>query len=409
MRFLLLAFSSLHVLYAEELAKGDVLAMLQGSLRVGNVQEQGQDSGQDGEHETELKETPEEPLPEGIAKLEELVMSTIREGKDFGDDKKSRTLNGSVNTFLKGIIAVTAANQKQIIEDIQAFKKCKTKMWAEYDAALPMEKNHWVMSTIYPKCITAENAMKTQKQKSDKIAGTSKSSLKTLQKLATAEERKCTNVCNNKKFENFHEQLDKLVTYYGKCKDKIGPRISDVEKQLKKMKDAIKRKKLDDAKYLAMKNKCLKIAYIMNQWKCKAVDTLDGSCSFYEECWKRALKQYEKDARYIRQQERNVKIQWRALKRIQCYIMVLTTKDDKNHKKEKATLDTCIKMKRSDISTKHLDIDYKKIPKKPKCPKDPMCPCSNFYVNSYYKVGPKSRCVKNFVKNYICPVCKKKR
>jgi len=108
-------------------------------------------------------------------------------------------------------------------------------------------------------------------------------------------------------------------------------------------------------------------------------------------------------------EERDFKIQWRALRRIQCYLLVMGTKNDKNHKKEKAQLDQCIKLKKKDISTKHLDINYKRIPPKPNCPKDPMCPCSKFYTNSYYKVGPKSRCVKNLVKKYTCPACKGKK
>jgi len=108
-------------------------------------------------------------------------------------------------------------------------------------------------------------------------------------------------------------------------------------------------------------------------------------------------------------EEKDFKIQWRALHRIQCYLVVMGEKNDKNQKKEKEHLDKCIKLKKKDISTKHLDIDYKKIPKKPKCPKDKMCPCSTFYTNSYYKVGPKTRCVKNLVKKYTCAACKKKK
>merc|ERR1719433_638713 len=120
-------------------------------------------------------------------------------------------------------------------------------------------------------------------------------------------------------------------------------------------------------------------------------------------------KKYDDDNVIIRKQEKDMKIQWRALHRIQCFLLVLNEKNDKNNKKEKSQLDKCIAIKRADISTKHLDIDYKKIPKKPKCPRDPMCPCTKFYTNSYYKTGPKDRCVNNKVKNYVCPICKKKK
>merc|ERR1719264_714801 len=120
----------------------------------------------------------------------------------------------------------------------------------------------------------------------------------------------------------------------------------------------------------------------MNNKKCKAVEMFDTSCSFYEECWKRAKRVYDADVIRIRKEEAEMKIEWRALHRIQCYLMVLGTKNDK---------------------------DYKKIPKKPKCPRDPWCPCFAAYTNYYYRVGPKSRCVNNIVKKYKCGACSKKK
>jgi len=235
------------------------------------------------------------------------------------------------------------------------------------------------------------------------------SSFRTLKKLAKIEEEKCTNVCNNKKFENYHEQLAALSDYYAKCKGKIGPAVDAVKKQEDKVVAKQAAKKLSDAKYLAMIDKCKKIAYIMNGYKCKAATTLDSSCGFYEACWTAAKKQYDKDNVIIRKQEKDMITQWRALHRMQCFLLVMNEQNDKDAKKEKAQLDKCIAIKRKDISIEHLKIDYKTIPKKPKCPKDPMCPCTKFYTNSYYKTGPKDRCVNNKVKNYICPICKKGR
>jgi len=397
----LLSCATLRILYAEELTNpDDMLGMLQSSMR---VKTQGEDSEQQENVDVAV------PDMKSISKLEELVMAKVREGKDQGNDKLSDMLNASVKTFYSSIIAATSANQKQIILNVKAFLKCKTTMWRKYDKAIPMERDHWIMGLIYPKCIKAEDKLKIQKQKNDKELENVESNYKTLKKLAQIEENKCTNVCNNKKFENYHEQLDALTKYYTDCKNNIGPRIKAVKKALDKVNKMQKAKKLSDAKYIAMMNKCKKIAYIMNGYKCKAVTTLDGSCSFYEACWTRAKTQYDKDNRIIRKQEKDMKIQWRALHRIQCFLNVLTIKNDKDHKKEKAVLDKCIAIKRKDISTKHLDIDYMKIPKKPKCPRDPMCPCTKFYTNSYYKIGPKSRCVTNMVKKYKCPACKGKK
>merc|ERR1719215_1652195 len=87
-----------------------------------------------------------------------------------------------------------------------------------------------------------------------------------------------------------------------------------------------------------------------------------------------------------------------------CYVNVL---DEKDEKKNKEVLNGCIAMKRP--STKHLDIDYGKVPPKPYCPKDPRCPCTSRYVTKNYYVGPKQRCQKNIKKNYQCPICQKKQ
>jgi len=397
---LLLGCATLRILHAEELqTTDDMLAMLQSSLR---VKEQSNDTDQLDDSTMGI------PDMSSISKLEELVMAKVREGVS-GDNKLTATLNASVKTFYASIIATTAANQKQIVLNIKAFEKCKIAMWQKYDKAIPAHRDHWIMGLIYPKCIKAEEKLKMTKKKNDKEAKTLESSFRTLKRLAKIEENKCTNVCNNKKFENYHEQLDALTKYYAECKKKIGPAVAAVKKQKDKVLAKQKAKKLSDAKYIAMMDKCKKIAYIMNGYKCKSVTSLDTSCGFYEACWTRAKKQYDKDNVFIRKQEKDMKIQWRALHRIQCFLMVLNEKNDKNNKKEKSQLDKCIGIKRKDISTKHLDIDYMKIPKKPKCPKDPMCPCSKFYTNSYYKVGPKDRCVNNKVKNYICPICKKKK
>merc|ERR1719468_641111 len=72
----------------------------------------------------------------------------------------------------------------------------------------------------------------------------------------------------------------------------------------------------------------------MNNKKCKAVEMFDTSCSFYEECWKRAKRVYDADVIRIRKEEAEMKIEWRALHRIQCYLMVLGTKNERRDRKK---------------------------------------------------------------------------
>jgi len=382
-------------------AADDALAMLQNSLRVNEESK-----------EVEQPKFQERGVPDmqTISRLEELVMAKVHEGVG-GNNNLTATINASITSMRKALLAATASNQKLIIDDIKAFKLCKAKMWKKYDKAVPEEGAFWVLGEIYPKCIDAESKLNVVKTRNYKVWKASKSTLKTKQKIFKAVGRACVNVCNRNKNENYNEQLSRLSKYYVDCRKKIGPKYKEVVAAKKKYKSSDKEKTLSNLKYIAMKKKCELIAYRMNQKKCRAVDILSGSCSFYNECWKRSKRRYDSDKKKIMVEEANMKIQWRALTRIQCFLQVLNIKNDKNHKKEKAQLNKCIgiKVKVNSKKTKPLNIDYKRVPKKPKCPEDPWCPCTAAYLNFYYRKGPKSRCVKNVVKKYKCAACKKRR
>lgn len=385
-------------------AADDILAMLQSSLRV-NLQGQ----------ESEQPQMQDAGVPDmtSISKLEEIVMAKVREGLG-GDNKLTAQINTSVKTMYTAIIATTAENQAKIRADIKAFALCKTKMWAAYDKAMPIEKEFWVLGEIYPKCRVAEEKLKDIKTATDEIHNSTHTDLQNKKKLAKITENSCKNVCTNNKFENYEEQLKRFSGYYKKCVEKIEPCHDAIKNATNKFEKTVKKKGEDDGRYKAMKNKCDLIAYRMNKKKCLAVDKLTGGCSFYEECWKKAKKIYEADTARIMVEEANMMIQWRALTRVQCFLLVLNTQNDKDKTKEKAQLEKCIGIKKTDISTTHLNIDYDQQPSKPKCPKDPWCPCTQGYLNYYYKAGPKKRCVTNIVPTYTCAACpegapKKKR
>ena len=149
--YTLFLWATLPILYAEEMkTEDDVLAMLQSSLRVKT-----QDDG------TELPEkiSSDKPDMKSISKLEELVMARVRDEKVEGNDKIAKTLNATVKTFYASIISSTAANQRTIVRNVRAFKRCKTSMWSKYKKAIPMERDHWIMGLIYPKCIRAEKKL----------------------------------------------------------------------------------------------------------------------------------------------------------------------------------------------------------------------------------------------------------
>merc|ERR1712008_406582 len=106
-------------------------------------------------------------------------------------------------------------------------------MWRNYGRALPYEKRYWQLKTIYPKCIKAERYWNLQRIKVCKIYKKARNMYINYRKLHKIAGNKCVNVCNNHKNENYHEQLQRLATYYKKCKKNIGPLLKKV-KQAKK-------------------------------------------------------------------------------------------------------------------------------------------------------------------------------
>merc|ERR1712127_342966 len=204
-----------------------------------------------------------------VSHLEDMVLNRLKENDFKGDKKLTAVINGSIKNMMKAILAATNANQKLMKLSILAFKKCKTKMWRNYGRALPYEKRYWQLKTIYPKCIRAERYWNLQRIKVWKVYKKARSMYINYRKLHKIAGRKCGNACSNHKNENYHEQLQRLVTYYKKCKE---------------------------------------IAYLMNVRKCQSVYRLDTGCKGYGNCWKIALRNYIRNKRGVMVQEKNMRV-----------------------------------------------------------------------------------------------------
>lgn len=383
----------------------DTLAMLQGSLRV--AQNSNTTSVMNESEEVQIQGSPDS---KSVTQLEDMVLNRLKDGSLKGNFKLAAVINASIKNMYTAILSATKSNQKTMKLSIAAFKRCKTKMWKNYGAAIPLEKKHWILKHIYPKCIRAERKLRLMNSKVWKTYKLARDMYKNLKRLMRIKGRSCGNRCTNLRNENYHEQLQRLVLFYSRCRKRLGPLQKRIKRAKKMFHTEHKKYYITSAKYRAMLKKCKKIAYLMNTRKCASVTKLATGCKGYGRCWKIALRNYRRNKRQIQVSERDMKVQWRALKRIQCYLQVI---DDKPVKVKGRTLtnkqviDGCIKMKRP--STRHLNINYGRVPRKPRCPKDKSCPCSLFYVANAYRTGPKSRCAKNLVRRYRCPICRGKR
>jgi len=374
------------------------LAMLQSSLRV--------KTSSNSSIETETIQSA--PDVASVTSLENLVLNRVKDGTLKGDVKLVASVNASIKKMYTSILAATGSNQKLMRDSVNAFKKCKTSMWSNFRRAIPLEKKHWMIARVYPKCIIAENALRLEMGRVGVTYRRALSIYRNNKRLLKAMGKSCGNTCtNHKRTENYHEQLQRLYDFYGKCKKKLAP----INRRLVSAKKLFKKENaktvVTKAKYYAMRKKCMMMAYRQNVRKCQSVARLQIGCRGYGSCWSTAYKNYYRNKRGVMKEEANMKIEWRGLKRIQCYLQVIDDKPVKDKKGKtipnSVVLNNCIKMRRP--NTRHLNIHYGRIPRKPRCPKDRMCPCSVFYVNTVYKRGPKTRCAKNLVK-YRCPICR---
>jgi hypothetical protein len=163
----------------------DSLAMLQGSLRV--LQNSNTTSVVNEGDDVKIQSSPDS---KSVAHLEEMVLARIKDGSFKGNFKLAAVVNASIKNMFTAIISATSSNQKLIIKSIAAFKKCKVSMWSNYGKALPLEKKHWILKNVYPKCIRAENILALENKKVETTYKTAKNLYENTKKIDESQRKK---------------------------------------------------------------------------------------------------------------------------------------------------------------------------------------------------------------------------
>ena len=127
-------------------------------------------------------------------------------------------------------------------------------------------------------------------------------------------------------------------------------------------------------------------------------DTCNGArqhvagCKEYRKCYRDALTAKYRQQPVIEKNEKDRKVEWRGLKRIECLLGVFASDEEVNA----AVIEKC---KAVTHSTTELDISYKKAPARDRCGATPVAPCSTSYHRKYYYRLPKNAQPKS------CKVC----
>merc|ERR1719273_2064323 len=106
---------------------------------------------------------------------------------------------------------------------------------------------------------------------------------------------------------------------------------------------------------------CEKIRVDNYACQCEKVIKENKMCNIFDGCYAASVLQYKGNEKEIKKKNAAAKLEWRAVGRIECLLKVMSGKNKADAKQ----LEKCVKGPQ--ISTKPLDLNYPKIPPKPKC------------------------------------------
>jgi len=343
---------------------------------------------------------------QSLAKLEEIVISKIRDGGGGDNTLFIKQIVVLIKKMQTGILAQKSANQKAINRAIAAFKKCTNKMWLMYKGTIAKYDLFDSLSIAHKDCRLAQADLASSEDMYIAKAKNAKAAFLAIKdRWEEEKESQSAKLCKSGKTETYAQQLKRLGKKFKKDFEKM-KRIHGDKKKRKEWRDLAKATLARRITMLRSMNfKCKTIAKQMDHTKCSAVTTLKASCTRHTACWKAALEAYARLEKVVKEEERSMKIEWRALGRIKCFLRVL---ENKKNKKKKMTLEKCIA---TPINADHLSIKYKEIPKKTECAKDPECPCIKpYFKKEYDRSDVKEFDLKNLkvekTKCTVCPGCK---
>jgi len=166
-----------------------------------------------------------------------------------------------------------------------------------------------------------------------------------------------------------NSMLDKYLKAKQKCTDAKQAHANKVKECKRKLHN-----------YNVKKGKCNQFQGLMDSNSCKAAVMAKDACEAYSGCY------YSKRAAYLVFQRRAIteetdrKAEWRGLKRMECLIKSFA--DGKVSGKE---VDTC---KKASHSTKHLKLNYPKIPALTKCALPTLFPATGAYKRKEFAPLP---------------------
>mmetsp|Transcript_40302 Transcript_40302/g.79607 ORF Transcript_40302/g.79607 Transcript_40302/m.79607 type:complete len:432 (+) Transcript_40302:71-1366(+) len=350
----------------------DLMALAQASLRV-STQQQGQ------QEQTWFLTSQEGNQLHSAQILEQLVLQQV---DSDGPSNKGfiKTVKPLLLQLREKIKKEKKTWQDQVNDRAEGVKKCNAK-FAEDSAAMNSHRSNYLKrSAAHKKCRAKQKRMYKDQKRCKSIEASAKERRKReLKLLKKSKKLPNTKICKGMSGESYEEWLQRMADEFQKRIKLYKAKKKSVSMLKKGMKSKASMCKTKLASYKTKVRTCNGIGEAMDGAKCREALSLQRACDRNKVCYDMAVKAYKTIEPTARLTEKDMKVDWKSLSRIQCYLGALG--NGKAGSSNKKALKKC---KEGKIDTKHLDLVYPSLTGMKKCKMLDNYPCTTPYMKKEY-------------------------
>merc|ERR1719433_2403509 len=313
-------------------------------------------------------------ISQPTAMLEVMVLDELKSNDTDAEQgphnrKKSDAFVKKVAAMTKGLkdgIKKAKKREQSLLDlSLKAFNRC-VKLMSRVSLAISQGQSR--IKALYmdsKKCSQGIRASYIKVMRCPKILKSKKDGVKKEKQLVKVLQRKkfTPKTCKLQRGEGHLLWLSRMVKLVQKRKKILSKSGKNFDKDgVKFLKELARCKKLMKA-YNMRRKICVAKQTKLKLRQCKLVGAIDTGCTSYKGCYEQAVKTFVSTVKKAKVLEKTIKLEWRALSRIQCYLKPFASAK----KNKKASLKECNKKKQ--YNTNMLNLKYHKMPKRVKCPK----------------------------------------
>mmetsp|Transcript_135062 Transcript_135062/g.263029 ORF Transcript_135062/g.263029 Transcript_135062/m.263029 type:complete len:433 (-) Transcript_135062:142-1440(-) len=351
----------------------DLMTLVQAPTRIDAIQQQGQ------QEQTWFLTSQEGNQLHSVLLLEQLVLEHV---DSDGPSNKAfiETVKPHIWQLQEKIKKDKKSWQDHVNIRAEGVEKCNKK-FAEDTAVMNSHRRTYLKrSTAHKECRAEQNFMyKAQNRCKIIYALVKERQKRELRLLKKSSKFPDAKMCSSNDGESYEQWLQRMADEF---QEKI--KLYKAKKKSVRMlnKETKSKASTCKTKSVSYKNKvktCNSIGEAMDGAKCREALSLQRACDRNKVCYDMAVKAYKTIEPTARLTEKDMKVDWKSLSRIQCYLGALG--NGKAGSSNKKALKKC---KEGKIDTKHLDLVYPSLTGMKKCKMLDNYPCTTPYMKKEY-------------------------